>query len=96
MNALYAHMVALLNKKLSLGWPSKHAPTDVRATDAAQAIIPQGRERYLSEIAEQVREYESHAREQSDAARDVEALARAIELLGGRKGPTWKPYGPAA
>ena len=96
VNALHAHLLATLEKKLGLGWRGREVPPDVRTSDAAQAIIPAGRERYLSEIASEAREYASHAREQAEVARDLEGLARAVKLLGGPDGPAWRPYGQAA
>ena len=97
VNALYAHLIAALNQKLELGWKSRQVPDATRTSQAAQSIIPAGRERYLSEIAASVREHHAHAREQAEAARDLEALARAIALLGGPEVPAWRPYGtPAA
>jgi methylmalonyl-CoA mutase len=46
------------------------------------AIVPPNRVRYLAEIAEAVRGYRTRAAEQERAARDVQALHRALELLG--------------
>ena len=94
VNALYAHLIAELGRRCSPEWRSDHYPPGpARVSEAAQAVIPAGRERYLSEIASAVREHHDHACEQAEAARDLEALARAIQLLGGPAGPTWQPYG---
>ena len=97
VNALYAHLVSMLNERFGCALRSSFEPGPQRTTDAAQAIIPAGRERYLSEISDAAREHRRGAREQSDGARDVEALGRAIALVGG---PAWEdrfqPYGEPA
>jgi methylmalonyl-CoA mutase len=95
VNALYAALVARASEAFDLGWESQHQPGALRATDGAQAIIPPDRERYLSEISADVRGYKRWAQEQSDLAADVEALGRAVELLGG-PAPTWAPLGELA
>ena len=95
VNALYAHLVAHLNERFSLGWASGYRPTEVRTTEAAARIIPAGRERYLSEIAATCRDYRGWAAEQRTVANDLDALQRSIELIGGAPNDTWEPYGPA-
>jgi isobutyryl-CoA mutase len=82
VNALYGHLVAALNEKRQLGWESRHQAGPERVTDASQFIIPPERERYLSEIAEACREHRRWAREQAELAADVEALWRAVRVLG--------------
>ncbi|MCH7472714.1 methylmalonyl-CoA mutase, partial [bacterium] len=92
VSALYAHMIAKLNEKFELGWQSKHQPDETRVTDIAQHIIPPQRERYLSEITETCRSYRAWAREQADNAADLDALRRAILILGGPANDDWQPY----
>lgn len=93
VNALYAHLLAEVERRFSRGWTSRHRPGPERVTDASAHIIPPGRERYLSEVAECCREYRAWADEQASLAGDIEALARAIELLGGPKGEPFTPFG---
>ncbi len=95
VNALYAHLIRIINTKYDIGWESGFEATDVRVTDHSQYVIPPGRERYLSEISTTVRDYHIWAREQRDIANDMDALQRSIELLGGRANETWEPYAPA-
>jgi methylmalonyl-CoA mutase len=92
VNALYAHLVAKASSKFELGWESRYPATDQRVTDIHQHIIPPGRERYLSEISTSVREYKQWAREQAEIASELDALRRAIALLGGPENSTWLPY----
>jgi methylmalonyl-CoA mutase len=81
VNALSAHLSARLNERFGCGFRSAHEAGALRATDAAQAIIPGGRERYLSEISSAVREHHRWAREQASLADDVEALHRALAIV---------------
>jgi methylmalonyl-CoA mutase len=93
VNALYAHLIRALNERCGLSLRSSFEAGPVRTTDPSRHIIPPGRERYLSEIAETCREYRAWAREQSDIARDLEALARTIAILGGPHNDRWEPFG---
>ncbi|MGE0711288.1 MAG: fused isobutyryl-CoA mutase/GTPase IcmF [Planctomycetota bacterium] len=96
VDALYANLVQELNRRFDLGWESRYERPEVlsrRATDAARAIIPPGRERYLSDIASGCRDYRAWAREQAELASDLDALRRAIALLGGPQNE-WATYGP--
>lgn len=92
VNALYAHLIDKLNSQCQLGWQSGMQPGVERVTNIAQQIIPPQRERYLSEIGESCRTYQRWAREQADLAADVDALRRAIRLLGGEPRLGWQPY----
>ncbi len=96
VNALYAHLIKTLNERSALGWQSSYEATDERVTDAHGCIIPANRERYLSEIAETCREYQTWAREQSEIASDLDALQRAVRLLGGPDNRKLQPYADAA
>ncbi len=92
VNALYAHLIARVSEKHSLGWESRTARTDQRATDTNQQIVPPGRERYLAEISEACRAYRGWARAQADVANEVGALETAVRLLGGPD-RAFEPYG---
>jgi isobutyryl-CoA mutase len=96
VNTLYAHLIDLVNTTFSLGWTSQHPPTAARMTEQARHVVPPQRERYLSEISEDNRRYRVWALEQTDVARDLEALAKAIAILGGPENAGWLAYGDAA
>jgi methylmalonyl-CoA mutase len=96
VNALYAHLIEALNRRFGLGFRSSIEPGPTRTTDPNQHILPPGRERYLSEIANTCRAYRAWAREQSELARELEALARAIALLGGPSNDRWEEFGAEA
>jgi len=93
VNALYGHLVATAAERFELDWESRYSADDRRTTDTGQFIIPQGRERYLSEITAACRDYRQWAREQAELAADVEAMARALRLLGTDAGDPWRPFG---
>ncbi|RMG12936.1 MAG: methylmalonyl-CoA mutase [Planctomycetota bacterium] len=93
VNALYAHLVARLNEGFGRGFHSRYPADERRVTDGAQAILPVDRERYLSEISRAHRAYRAWVEEQAELAGDIEALARAVRILGG-SGTSWEPFGP--
>ncbi len=95
VNAFYGHLVAKLTARLSLDWQSRYEAGDGRVTSTARTIIPAGRERYLSDVATACRGYRAWAREQSEIAREVEALRIAARRLserrpGGGLGEKWE------
>ncbi|MEM6795367.1 MAG: methylmalonyl-CoA mutase family protein, partial [Acidobacteriota bacterium] len=91
VNALYAHLIESLEKKKDLGWQSQHEADARRVTDSARAIIPPGRERYLSEVADSSRVYSRWREEQVEVCAEVEGLRVALEVLGVRVGDAWQP-----
>ncbi|HBP17744.1 MAG TPA: methylmalonyl-CoA mutase, partial [Planctomycetes bacterium] len=96
VDALYGNLISQLNERFDLGWESRYGEAEVlkrRETDTARAIIPPGRERYLSEISESCRRYRAWAREQADLAADLDALRRSVALLGGPQVEGFAPYG---
>ena len=92
VNALYGFLMATVSERFDLGWESRYPADAERVTDTAQHVIPLGRERYLSEIADACRSYRAHAREQGEAAEDLDGLRRAIRLLGGTAHPDWRRF----
>ncbi len=96
VDALYGHLVASVSDRFGLGWESRHPAGPERVTDTSQHVIPTGRERYLAEIAEASRAYRSWAREQADAAEDLDALRRSIRLLGADVPAEWRAFGEEA
>ncbi|MBX7195823.1 MAG: cobalamin-dependent protein [Sandaracinaceae bacterium] len=95
VDALYAHLVAHVSQKHGLGWTSRHVADARRTTDTNKEIVPPGRERYLSDISSACRDQQRWAREQADVASELEALERAIALLGGPI-RTFEAYGDAS
>ncbi len=90
VNALYAHLVARVSERFDLGWQSRYEAGDERVTSTARTIIPAGRERYLSDVATTCREYRAWAREQSEIAREIEALRIALHRLGASISGNWE------
>ncbi len=90
VNALYAHLVAKVSERFDLDWHSRFQADGVRVTTTARTIIPAGRERYLSDVATACREYHAWAREQSEIAREIEALRIALHRLGAQVSGLWE------
>ena len=93
VNALYAHLVKALGGRFDMDLESAAVADDRRATNTARSVIPAGRERYLSEVAETCRGYRSRAETAADAAHRLEALRLALEALGVEVGETLAPLG---
>ncbi|HKI98892.1 MAG TPA: methylmalonyl-CoA mutase family protein [bacterium] len=77
----YKALVGRLNDKLELGWASTLEPSTT-PDDPAAVIIPPRRVRYLSEIADTVRQHEEEAERQAALASRACALRGALEALG--------------
>ena len=92
INTLYANLIGAVNDRCGLDWQSRYPAHSDRVTDASDHVIPAERERYLSEIAEACRGYRSWAREQADIAHDLDALRRAVVILGGPDNREWMPF----
>ncbi|MBK7740715.1 MAG: methylmalonyl-CoA mutase family protein [Saprospiraceae bacterium] len=78
-NAFYLHVMKLINDR------SKGRFTSQRALTAGPSekihIIPPERTRYLSEISEECRRYDSWAETQSEIAGQMQALSESIKML---------------
>jgi methylmalonyl-CoA mutase len=83
VNALYAHLALEVSRKHGLAWVSHVDASSARTTDTKQHIVPPGRERYLSEIADACRAYDAEARAVSEQVAEIDALERTVAILGG-------------
>lgn len=78
INRLYTALMSLLNKK----YPKKFESTlNLQNTDTPTIILPPQRVRYLSEIAETIRKYNSWVEEESERAHHLQALHTTAEAL---------------
>lgn len=83
VNAAYLYLLSLFGQKLDTEFGSSLPTTgDERTSDFQDSIIPPGRVRYLSEIAETVRNYKRMVEEQVKLVREVEHLEFTLEALG--------------
>ncbi len=81
VTALYQ---ALLPRLGALGLalrPGALSPVSVRHSSHQSAIVPAARVRYLADIAQTVRHYKHHAREQSRLAREIQQLRASAVML---------------
>ena len=76
-NKLYAALVGLLNDK---GGKFKTTALASNQTEMA-AVIPSNRTRYLSEISEVIRKYNSEAEKQAEIANRLYGFQKALEVL---------------
>ena len=76
---LYLALINLVNKKSETEFNSNFIPTKDESEKVY--IIPPNRTRYLSEIAETIRGYNTWAEEQSDIANKLFGLKQAIDLV---------------
>ncbi|WP_219471675.1 fused isobutyryl-CoA mutase/GTPase IcmF [Nonomuraea rhizosphaerae] len=81
VTALYHHLKGLLVDKGLRGGPGLLAPVRGRTSEAAAAIVPPARVRYLAEIAETVRGYHAETLAQAEVARRRQQLTAVQALL---------------
>ena len=87
VTALYQAIVARLAAKgLSLA-PGALPTIETKVSSSVHVVIPPKRQRYLAEIAESVRSYHGHARQQAGLARERQQLiaAKAMLLKAGKE-----------
>jgi methylmalonyl-CoA mutase len=87
VTALYQAIAARLAAKgLSLA-PGALPTIETRVSSSVHVVIPPKRQRYLAEIAESVRSYHGHARQQAGLARERQQLiaAKAMLLKAGKQ-----------
>jgi len=85
VTALYQGVLDALSVAGKANWKSSLPKTDSKVSGKTRAIIPAERARYLSEIADTVRSYHSHAAEQVRIARQRQHLLEAKRMLGDAK-----------
>ena len=77
--------IGLRDKIEKDGFPlpeTKFRPNENRMPSARDAIVPPARQRYLAEIATEVRTYHERASQQSSLAREIQQLKSSQEMLG--------------
>lgn len=81
VTALYQSLLALLKAKGLNPGSSQLDSVEGRHSTRQSTIIPAGRERYLAEISEGVRDYKKHAEEQAATAREIQQLSVSKTLF---------------
>ncbi|HTQ77371.1 MAG TPA: fused isobutyryl-CoA mutase/GTPase IcmF [Burkholderiales bacterium] len=82
VTALYFAVLEELKQKGLKASGGRISDPKTKASSNIHAVVPPMRARYLAEIAETVREYHRHARDQARAAREREQLVAARRMLG--------------
>ena len=82
VTALYHRLVGILKERGLVEWSGGALPApDVRVSSHTRAIVPAARTRYLSEIAQAVREYHTGVERLAAIARERQHLREARRLL---------------
>ena len=82
VTALYHRLVGILRERGLAGWSDGALPAaDVRMSSHTRAIVPAARARYLSEVAQTVREYHGRVERQATLVRERQHLREARRLL---------------
>ena len=81
MNSLYLQLRSLLMNKGLRTPPQQLLASDSNNTAPPSAIIPAGRQQYLAEIAETIRQYGQHVKTQSLYARELQQLTATRNQL---------------
>ncbi len=86
VTALYQGIAARLAGEGLKPAPGRLPAASVKASSGRNVVVPAARSRYLAEIAECVRGYHRHAREQARLARERQQLLAAKAMLGAECG----------
>ncbi len=78
MNRLFVQLLTVLRDKTQVDWL---AVDFGKTAEVSQAVIPPARVRYLSEISDVVRNYNTWANEQSDLASDMYKLDGVMKIV---------------
>ena len=82
VTALYHRLVGVLRERGLVDWSDGALPVPAgRISSHARAIVPAGRTRYLSEVAQAVRDYHARIERQVELARERQHLREARRLL---------------
>jgi methylmalonyl-CoA mutase len=79
IDGLFAHLMGCVDAKSDGDWSTNDAPT--RAPDMP-VVVPPRRVRYLSEVADTIRDYHAQTAAQMQIAARADGLRRALEALG--------------
>jgi len=83
VTALYQAVIANLKDKGLSVEPGQLAQVDVTASTSSTSIIPAKRQRYLSEIADTIRDYHNETESQAVIARELQQLKATQQMLDG-------------
>ncbi|MDM7914315.1 MAG: methylmalonyl-CoA mutase family protein, partial [Candidatus Eisenbacteria bacterium] len=86
VTSLYCHLIELVNRKKGTSFKSRMPLPASRASSSKTIIIPPRRVRYLSEIADTVRNYHRRTGEQADIVRAIWHLRESAARLEGGEG----------
>jgi methylmalonyl-CoA mutase len=82
VTAIYAHMKhTLASSDFNFQWEGDCPHISQKVPTAKSIVIPEDRKRYLSEIAETIRNYHKQTQSQSDILRTCQHLERSSEIL---------------
>lgn len=81
ITALYQSLVPLLRENGLPDYEARLASVSTKVSSQRTLIIPAQHQRYLAEIAEAVRDYQAHAREQAKIARERQQLLASKQML---------------
>lgn len=81
-NQLYLHLIQVINSKTGADLPSSFVADHEMSEKIF--VIPPGRTRYLSEISEENRKYESWVKEQSELVEKLYAIDKTKKIVASR------------
>ncbi len=82
VTALYQSVIAQLKDKGLNVAPGQLASVQVSASTSSTSIIPAKRQRYLSDIADAIRDYHEYVGAQAQTARELQQLQASQTMLG--------------
>ncbi|HEX9794216.1 MAG TPA: methylmalonyl-CoA mutase family protein [Planctomycetota bacterium] len=91
VDALFGAVVGELGERTGRDWEPGPMPARVSETPT---VVPTGRERYLSEIADSCRGWRKHVETQADIGARADGLARALREFGDQVPAVGADYAP--
>ncbi|MFW5930266.1 MAG: fused isobutyryl-CoA mutase/GTPase IcmF [Desulfosalsimonas sp.] len=84
VTAMYHYLLDLVAEKTGIKMTSSLPVPETRTSSSKTIIVPPERSRYLSEIADTLRDYHRHTKDQTEAVRNAWHVKQTAEQLSGR------------
>ncbi|NOY69956.1 MAG: methylmalonyl-CoA mutase [Deltaproteobacteria bacterium] len=81
VTAMYRYLVNTITGKTGIDFGLEFDVPEIRTPESVTVIVPPERTRYLSEVAETIRNYRTHTKQQADALRNAWHLKESLTII---------------